>query len=141
MTEKLENVVKTITLNAPIEKVWETVTNADKIASWLMPNDFKPIEGHEFTIQSPFGPSVCKVEQVDAPYFVRFAWDTDCWFVTFELKPLGEQTVFTLTHGGWKEASYIIPKANIPTEVVLQNMENGWTMIVGQKLKQVVESQ
>ncbi|MDM5231425.1 SRPBCC family protein [Lysinibacillus pakistanensis] len=141
MTEKLDNIVKVIKLNAPIEKVWESVTDAEKIATWLMPNDFKPIEGHPFTIQSPFGPSPCKVEQVNAPNFVRFAWDTDGWFVTFELKELGEQTEFTLTHGGWKEASHIIPKANIPAEAVRKTMDGGWTMIVTQKLKETVESQ
>ncbi|WP_134022756.1 SRPBCC family protein [Lysinibacillus sp. YR326] len=141
MTEKLENIVKTVTLNAPIEKVWETVTDAEKIASWLMPNDFKPVEGHEFTIQSPFGPSPCRVEQVDAPHFVRFAWDTDGWFVTFELKETGGQTVFTLTHGGWKEATHIIPKTNMPAEAIRKIMADGWTKIVDQKFKEVVESQ
>ncbi|MFJ6210391.1 SRPBCC domain-containing protein [Lysinibacillus sp. NPDC092081] len=141
MTKKLENIVKIVTLNAPIEKVWETVTDAEKIASWLMPNNFKPVEGHEFTIQSPFGPSPCRVEQVDAPHFVRFAWDTDGWFVTFELKEIGEQTEFTLTHGGWKEASHIIPKANMPAEAIRTTMDGGWTMLVGKKLKEVVESQ
>ncbi|KMY30839.1 polyketide cyclase [Lysinibacillus xylanilyticus] len=141
MTEKLENIVKTVTLNAPIEKVWETVTDAEKIASWLMPNDFKPVEGHEFTIQSPFGPSPCRVEQVDAPHFVRFAWDTDGWFVTFELKEIDGQTEFTLTHGGWKEATHIIPKANMPAEAIRKIMADGWTKIVDQKFKEVVESQ
>lgn len=141
MTENLGNIVKVIKLNAPIEKVWESVTDAEKIATWLMPNDFKPIEGHQFTIQSPFGPSPCKVEQVNAPHFVRFAWDTDGWFVTFELKELGEQTEFTLTHGGWKEASHIIPKANIPAEAVRKKMDDGWTMIVNRKFKEIVESQ
>ncbi|HAU34902.1 MAG TPA: SRPBCC domain-containing protein, partial [Lysinibacillus sp.] len=63
MSGKLPDIVKTITLNAPIEKVWDTVATAEKIAAWFMPNDFQPIEGHEFTIQSPFGPSPCKVER------------------------------------------------------------------------------
>ena len=140
MSEQLQNIVKTVTFNAPIEKVWDTVTNAKKLGSWFMPNDFKPIEGHAFTLQSPFGPSPCKVEKVDAPNFVRFAWDTDGWFVTFELKPSGEQTVFTLTHGGWKDASHLIPKANMPADAVRQNMDNGWSMLVGKKLKETVEN-
>ena len=139
MTKQLQNIVKTITLNAPIEKVWQKVTDAEQIATWLMPNNFKPVVGHEFTIQSPFGPSPCKVEQVVAPNFVRFAWETDGWFVTFDLKELGEKTEFTLTHGGWKEASHIVPKAKISTEAVHKLMDGGWSMIVGQKLKEAVE--
>ncbi|KOY84224.1 polyketide cyclase [Lysinibacillus macroides] len=105
----------------------------------FMPNDFQPIEGHEFTIQSPFGPSPCKVERVDAPHFLRFTWDQDGWFVTFELKQVGQQTEFTLTHGGWKEASHTISKANLTAEAVRKNMDGGWTMIVHQKLKEAVE--
>lgn len=140
MTVSLPNIVKTVTFNAPIDKVWQMVTEAEKIASWLMPNDFKPIVGHEFSIQSPFGPSPCKVEQVDAPHFVRFAWDTDGWFVTFELKEMGNQTEFTLTHGGWKEASHTVPKAQMPAEAVHKIMDGGWTMLINQKLKEAVES-
>jgi len=140
MSGKLPDIVKTITLNAPIEKVWDTVATAEKIASWFMPNNFQPIEGHEFTIQSPFGPSPCKVERVDAPHFLRFAWDEDGWFVTFELKEVGEQTEFTLTHGGWKEASHIIPKANAATEAIRTKMDGGWTMIIHHKLKEVAEA-
>ena len=140
MPEQLQNIIKTATFNATIEKVWETVTNAEKLGTWFMPNDFKPVEGHEFTLQSPFGPSPCKVEKVDAPHFVRFAWDTDGWFVTFELKQIGEQTQFTLTHGGWKEASHIIPKANMSAQDVRQNMDGGWSMLVGKKLKETVET-
>lgn len=140
MPEQLPNIIKTVMLNAPIDKVWESVTNAEKLGSWFMPNDFKAVEGHEFSLQSPFGPSPCRVEKVEAPHFVRFAWDTDGWFVTFELKQVGEQTEFTLTHGGWKEASHIIPKANMPAEAVQKNMDGGWTMLVGKKLKEFVEA-
>lgn len=141
MTEKLQNIIKTITLNAPIEKVWRKVTDAEQITEWFMQNDFKPVVGHEFTIQSPFGPSPCKVEQVEKPHFIRFSWDTDGWFVTFELKEIGEKTEFTLTHGGWKEASQIVPKANIAVKDVHRNMVGGWSMIIGQKLKEAVEAE
>lgn len=140
MTEKLPNIVKTVTFNAPIEKVWASVTEAENIATWLMPNDFKPIVGHEFTIQSPFGPSPCKVEELDAPHYVKFAWDTDGWFVSFSLKEVGEQTEFTLTHGGWKEASSIVPKAKLPANDIRNTMDGGWTMLVGKKLKEFVEA-
>lgn len=140
MTEKLPDIVKTVTLNAPIDKVWASVTEAKNIGAWFMPNDFKPVVGHEFTIQSPFGPSPCKVEEVDAPYFVKFIWDTDGWFVSFSLKEMGDQTEFTLTHGGWKEASSIVPKAKLPANDVRNNMDGGWTMLVGKKLKEFVEA-
>ncbi|HAU34903.1 MAG TPA: SRPBCC domain-containing protein, partial [Lysinibacillus sp.] len=60
--------------------------------------------------------------------------------VTFELKEVGEQTEFTLTHGGWKEASHIIPKANAATEAIRTKMDGGWTMIIHHKLKEIAEA-
>ncbi|WPK10447.1 SRPBCC domain-containing protein [Lysinibacillus louembei] len=134
------DIIKTILLNAPITKVWSIVSTAEGIGAWFMPNDFQAIEGHHFTIQSPFGPSPCVVEKIEAPHFLRFAWDEDGWYVTFELKEMGEQTEFILTHGGWKEEGHIIPKANMSVEAVRQNMDGGWTAIVGKKLKEVVEA-
>lgn len=135
-----KDIIKTVLLNAPITKVWSIVSTAEGIGAWFMPNDFQAIEGHHFTIQSPFGPSPCVVEKIEAPYFLRFAWDEDGWYVTFELKEMGEQTEFILTHGGWKEDGYTMPKANMSVEAVRQNMDGGWTAIVGKKLKEVVEA-
>jgi len=33
------------------EVVWEYLTNAELISQWLMPNDFQPIVGHDFTFR------------------------------------------------------------------------------------------
>ncbi|HLK28912.1 MAG TPA: SRPBCC domain-containing protein [Puia sp.] len=33
------------------EVVWEFLTNAELIAQWLMPNDFQPVVGHDFTFR------------------------------------------------------------------------------------------
>ena len=47
--------------------MWNVVSTAEGIASWFMPNDFVLEVGHEFHIQSPFGPSPCKVLEIDEP--------------------------------------------------------------------------
>lgn len=136
---QLPDIKQTIVLNAPIQKVWETVTTAEGIASWLMPNDFKPEVGHEFHIQSPFGPSPCKVLEIEEPNHVLIQWDLDGWFLSFDLKEVGNQTEFTLVHGGWKEPEAIISKANAPSGVIREHMALGWEKIVHEKLKKVVE--
>ena len=65
-----------------------------------MPNDFVLEVGHEFHVQSPFGPSPCKVLEIDEPNHLSFSWDTDGWVVSFDLKDLGDnKTEFTLIHG------------------------------------------
>jgi uncharacterized protein YndB with AHSA1/START domain len=135
----LQDVKKTVILEAPIQKVWDTVSTAEGIASWFMPNDFQPKVGHEFHVQSPFGPSPCKVLELDAPHRLSFAWDTDGWIISFTLKELDGKTEFTLIHGGWKEPDTILPKPNEKSSVIRDRMDHGWEQIVNQNLKKAVE--
>ncbi|MFE4812399.1 SRPBCC domain-containing protein [Peribacillus simplex] len=135
----LQDIKKTVILEAPIQQVWDTVSTAEGIASWFMPNDFQPKVGHEFHVQSPFGPSPCKVTELDAPHRLSFSWDTDGWFISFILKELEGKTEFTLIHGGWKEPETILPKPNEKSSVIRDRMDHGWEQIVHAKLKKVVE--
>jgi len=135
----LQDIKQTVIFEAPIQKVWNTVSTSEGIASWFMPNDFEPKVGHEFHVQSPFGPSPCKVLEIDEPHRLSFSWDTDGWVVSFVLKDLGDKTEFTLIHGGWKQADTILPKANEKSSVIRDRMAGGWVAIVNEKLKKVVE--
>ncbi|MDO7485002.1 SRPBCC domain-containing protein [Peribacillus frigoritolerans] len=139
MENTLQDIKKTIILEAPIQKVWDIVSTAEGIASWFMPNDFQPKVGHEFHVQSPFGPSPCKVTELDAPHRLSFSWDTDGWFISFILKELDDKTEFTLIHGGWKEPETILPKPNEKSSVIRDRMNHGWEQIVNQGLKKAVE--
>ncbi|MBK3494688.1 SRPBCC domain-containing protein [Viridibacillus sp. YIM B01967] len=137
--ENLPDIKQTVLVNAPIQKVWNYVSTAEGIEAWFMPNDFQLEEGYEFHVQSPFGPSPCKVIEIDEPNRLSFEWDTDGWVVTFMLKEMGEQTEFMLIHGGWKNADAIVQKAQQPSSVIRATMEQGWVGIVQHKFKQVVE--
>lgn len=132
--------MKTVVLNAPIQKVWEKVSTAEGISTWFMENDFKPEVGYEFTIQSPFGPSPCKVLEVDPPHKLSFSWDVDGWVVTFLLKEIDNQTEFTLIHGGWDQID-TITKAGQDSSVIRERMNGGWESIVKERLKKVVEGE
>ncbi|MBC6971421.1 SRPBCC domain-containing protein [Bacillus sp. Xin] len=135
----LQDITQTVLFEAPIQKVWNVVSTAEGIASWFMPNDFEPKVGHEFHVQSPFGPSPCKVLEIDEPHHLSFSWDTDGWIVSFILKDLGDKTEFTLIHGGWKQSDETISKANEKASVIRDRMAGGWVAIVNEKLKKVVE--
>ncbi|PDZ13169.1 hypothetical protein CON70_01820 [Bacillus pseudomycoides] len=135
----LQDIKQTVIFEAPIQKVWNAVSTSEGIASWFMPNDFEPKVGHEFHVQSPFGPSPCKVLEIDEPHRLSFSWDTDGWVVSFILKDLGDKTEFTLIHGGWKQADTILPKANEKSSIIRERMAGGWVAIVNEKLKKVVE--
>ncbi len=135
----LQDIKQTVIFDAPIQKVWDTVSTSEGISSWFMPNNFEPIVGHEFHLQSPFGPSPCKVLEINEPYRLSFAWDTDGWIVSFILKDLSGKTEFTLIHSGWKDPETILPKANEKSSVIRDRMDNGWIGIVHDRLKKVVE--
>ncbi|WP_339149017.1 MULTISPECIES: SRPBCC domain-containing protein [unclassified Sutcliffiella] len=137
--ETLQDIKQTVIFEAPIQKVWAKVSTSEGIALWFMPNDFEAREGHEFHVQSPFGPSPCKVLEVDEPNKISFSWDTDGWIVSFLLKDLGEKTEFTLIHGGWKSPDTVLPKANEKSSVIRERMNYGWVDIVNERLKKVVE--
>jgi len=139
MENTLQDIKKTVILEAPIQKVWDTVSTAEGIASWFMQNDFQPKVGHEFHVQSPFGPSPCKVTELDAPHRLSFSWDTDGWFISFLLKEVDGKTEFTLIHGGWKEPDTILTKPNEKSSVIRDRMNHGWEQIVNQGLKKAVE--
>lgn len=137
--QTVKDIQKTVIFDAPIQKVWEKVSTSEGIASWFMPNDFQLEVGHEFHLQSPFGPSPCKVLEIDAPNRLSFSWDTDGWFVTIILKELGDKTEFTLIHGGWKQTDAIVPKAQENATAIRDKMNFGWDAIVHEKLRKVVE--
>lgn len=136
--QTLPDIKQTIVLNATIQKVWKKVSTSEGISAWFMQNDFEPKVGHEFHVQSPFGPSPCKVLEIDEPNLIKFSWDTDGWEVSFILKDLGEEkTEFTLIHGGW--GTEMISKANRKASDIRDTMNKGWEKIVHEGLKKVVE--
>lgn len=139
MGNKLPDIVQTIVIEAPIEKVWKQVSTSEGIGAWFMPNDLKAEVGHEFHLQSPFGPSPCKVTEVEPPHRLSFTWDTDGWVVTFLLKDLGGKTEFTLVHGGWKGPDDMIGKAQEKSSVIRDRMSGGWVEIV-KTLRKILES-
>jgi uncharacterized protein YndB with AHSA1/START domain len=136
---KLPDISKTAILNAPIQKVWESVSTSEGLATWFMPNDFEPNVGHEFTLQTPFGPVPCKVLEVHPPNRLSFAWDEFGWRLSFELKEIDGKTQFTLIHSGWGAPDEVNPRAREKQSVIRDRMNNGWEKIVNEKLRRVVE--
>lgn len=97
-------------MDAPIHKVWNAVATSEGLAVWLMPNDFQPVMGHEFTFKSqPLrgwdGIVHCKVMELDPSNRIGFTWcgNNMNQYVSFELKALNDKTEFTLVHSGWSE--------------------------------------
>lgn len=105
----LPDIHRTVIMNAPIQKVWNAISTSEGLALWLMPNNFQPELGYEFTFQAkPIGNwngiVRCKVMELDPPERLGFTWSGNNMelYVTFELIELEkEKTQFTLVHSGW----------------------------------------
>lgn len=112
-------------------EVWEYLTQADLIALWLMPNNFKPVLGHEFQFKTNPIPSLrldgimhCKILEIIPQKKLIYSWkagpgdgnyplDT---IVEWTLKPFGNGTKLFLNHSGFKETNIDI----------FNGMTDGW---------------
>jgi uncharacterized protein YndB with AHSA1/START domain len=98
--------------------VWEYLTNAELISQWLMPNDFQPIVGHDFTFRiKPIpefdfdGIIYCKVLELIPLKKLVYSWkggpgdgkiNLDS-VVTWKLVEKGDETELFLEHSGLME--------------------------------------
>jgi len=137
--DALPEIRKTVTLNAPIEKVWKAVATSEGIAGWWMRNTFEPAEGHEFVLHTEhFGDSPCRVTEIVPMARVGFQWGKD-WHITFELRELeGGKTEFTLIHSGWDPDK--VTEFGQPHPKIRGIMDGGWEKIVKEDLPAYVES-
>lgn len=117
----------------PRDVVWDAIATADSLAAWLMPNDFRPELGHEFTFRTRPAPGFdgivrSRVLDIAPPERLTLAWkggplDT---IVRFELTEVsGTQTRLVLTHEGFRGLSNVVPR------LVLGQ---GWKNLLARKL-------
>jgi uncharacterized protein YndB with AHSA1/START domain len=114
------------------EVVWEYLTNAELIAQWLMPNDFKPIVGHKFQFYSrPVpeigfdGNSYCTILEIIPNKKLSYTWQcgpgngviTVDTIVTYTLTAKDNGTELLLHQTGFKE------KENL---AIYSAMHDGW---------------
>jgi uncharacterized protein YndB with AHSA1/START domain len=106
------------TLPHPPEKIWRTLTQAELIGQWLMPNDFEPKVGHRFTFKTkPMGDwdgtVHCEVLDCDPPRLLRYSWvggskANDAYgsrlesTVTWTLTPSPGGTHLRMEHAGFR---------------------------------------
>lgn len=133
---KTEPFVIERTYNAPIEKVWNAITNKDAMKQWYFDvPEFKPEVGCEFSFEGGDGNRtflhLCKVTEVIPGKKITHSWRYDGEegnsFVTWELFEEGDKTRVKLTHAGLETFP---PKP----EFARTNFETGWTQILGTSL-------
>ena len=131
------------TYNAPIEKVWDAITNKEAMKQWYFDlKEFRPEVGFEFQFEG--GPDdktylhLCKVTEVVSGKKLTYSWRYDGYegnsFVTWELFPEGKKTRVKLTHAGLET----FPASN--PDLDKKNFVAGWNDIIGESLRKFLEA-
>jgi len=131
------------TYPAPVERVWNAITQPAEMKLWYFDlPDFKPEVGVEFQFMG--GPAedrqykhLCKITEVIPKKKLAHSWRYEGYagntLVTFELFDEGTQTRLKLTHEGLET----FPSDN--PDLAKENFAKGWTMIIGTSLKEYLE--
>jgi uncharacterized protein YndB with AHSA1/START domain len=120
----------------PRARVWTCLTDADLLAAWLMPNDFRPEAGHAFTFRTTPAPGFdgivrARVEEIVPPERLVIGWaggglDTR---VTFVLTEVEEGTRLDFRQSGFRGLRAIIPRIALGS---------GWRGLLARKLPDVL---
>jgi uncharacterized protein YndB with AHSA1/START domain len=113
----------------PVLAVWEALTDPKALAAWLMPNDFAPVVGHRFRLDSSprFDVIDAEVLELEAPRFLRCRWTIEGVpsVVTIRLHQEADGTRLELEH-------IRLTAAERP------NFDNGWDEKLGRDLTLVL---
>jgi uncharacterized protein YndB with AHSA1/START domain len=102
-----------IHLAAPIDRVWDHLTDRRKLAQWLMESDISANAGARFTFTAPpsgswDGRIHCEVKEAVRPALLSFTWNANDigveTLVTFRLEEASGGTRLILTHARFEGA-------------------------------------
>lgn len=120
----------------PIESVWAAIATSEALSEWLMPNDFRPEIGHEFTFKTKPQPGFdgivkCRIITVEAPTRLSYTWQggplKKATTVSFELTSTTDGTLLYFRHSGFE--------GFINQYIVRFILGNGWKDLLFKKIK------
>ncbi|MGC5617173.1 SRPBCC family protein [Georgenia sp. Z1491] len=128
----MSRIHKTADFDVPASTLWRALTEPELLATWLMPNDFRPEVGHRFTMTTEPAPMFdgtvhLEVLEIEAPHRMRWSWrggpiDTIVTFEVVETGPdscrfeflqegfsgLGAEFARVFLSGGWKKTTPLL---------------------------------
>ncbi|WP_246315717.1 SRPBCC family protein [Paenibacillus foliorum] len=130
-----ETLISDFQFNTSIEKVWSALTDSNKLAKWVMENNFKPVVGHRFQFRTQpvegwNGVIDCEVLILDEPNRLSYTWVSGGQnnTVTWTLQDLGNGKV-----------NLHLEQSGITNEYVLENAKRGWAAMCGMLEKVLAE--
>ncbi len=138
-----DNVIIRERVNAPVEEVWNALTDKSKMKEWYFDiPDFELGLHNEFNFFEPGGEKKYhhhgEILEIEPNAKLKHTWSypefsKEKTLVKWELEPDGEGTVITLTHKGLENFEHL------GNDFRKESFEQGWTELVGQSLKEYVE--
>jgi uncharacterized protein YndB with AHSA1/START domain len=103
----------------PPEKIWRALTQPHLIEEWLMRNDFKLDEGHQFKLRAHWGAVECRVLKVEPHKTLSYTWSARGLdsVVTWTLTQTSTGTILRMEQSGFRpgqEQAYQGAKAGWP---------------------------
>jgi len=146
-TTPLPDIVESIDVEAPIEKVWRALSNPDSVSQWFGCLQFEAKIGHVFYMQPDEakrdtgdidGATHCEVLALEPNDRLEFSWympGMPKTIVTLKLAAANDQqTTVHLTHVGWDQ----FPRAEV--EEFWRKLKGGWQSFVLPNLKSFAET-
>jgi len=142
MVADIETIIE---IAAPRERVWLAVTDPVLVVQWMGCLRFRPAAGHLFYLQPDrarrdaddvTGAITCRIEVLDAPRRLSFAWgfpETPDTFVDIRLRNIPGGTHVRLVHSGWDRFD------DRETEDVRGGLGHAWHTVALPALKAVAE--
>ena len=139
-----ENVKISVKVNAPLDKVWNAITNKEQMKNWYFDGpDFEPKIGNNFSFYGGYENEeyhhFCEIVDLIPNEKLKYSWtypeiSKEKTLVKWELKPENEGTIVTLTHKGLEAFEHLGENFKI------HSFRKGWEDIVGKSLKEFVEN-
>jgi len=138
-----EPLIKEVTINAPVSKVWNAITNKEQMKEWYFDiAEFKPQVGFNFQFEGGTENKTylhsCEITEIEEGKKLTHSWRYDGYegnsFVTWELFDENGKTRLKLTHTGLET----FPVSN--PDFVRSNFEAGWNEIIGKSLVKHLET-
>jgi uncharacterized protein YndB with AHSA1/START domain len=121
-------------INAPVERVWDALTDKDKMKQWYFVLDaFEPRVGFEFSFtgQGSKGEKythLCKITEVVVNRKLQYSWRYQDFpgssLVTFDLFEEGQSTRIRITHTGLET----FPQGS--ADFAPASFNQGWTELI-----------
>lgn len=88
----------------PPEKIWRALTQSHLIEEWLMKNDFRPDEGHQFSFSADWGGVSGEVRAVEVNKSLTYSWDTKDLrsVIRWTLTPTETGTLLSMEQSGFR---------------------------------------